>query len=124
MLQFSNMHKLGMAQFVLLTLPLYFTGYIPEAVVSFSMICLYLLIDVNLNFLARIGKALRWSRIAVILTGFFGIKNIFFILCIILFWRANLLRASFGIVAIILLNYAINSFLLGRKLLTMPYERP
>lgn len=122
MLKLSLVRKLALVEFLFLTLPLYFGHYLEEAYVSFALICLYLLIEVNIDFLFRIAKVLKWTRNSIILTGFFGIKNIFFILCLILFWKANLLYLSISIISIIVLNYAVFSFALGRKLLTTPYE--
>ena len=122
MLNISFIRKLAIVQFLILTLPLYFGHYIEEAIVSFALICLYLLIEVNIDLLFRIAKVLKWTRTSIILTGFFGIKNMFFVLCLLLFWRSKLLYPSVGVGLIIILNYAIHSFALGRKLLNTPYE--
>jgi amino acid transporter len=118
----SFTRKLAVAQFLFLTLPLYFGHFTEEAIISFTLICLYLIIEINIDFLFRIAKVLKWTRTSIILTGFFGIKNIFFILCLILFWKSNLLYPSLGIILIITINYALHSFALGRKLLTTPYD--
>ena len=122
MLNISFIRKLAIVQFLILTLPLYFGQYIEEAIVSFALICLYLLIEVNIDLLFRIAKVLKWTRTSIILTGFFGIKNMFFVLCLLLFWRSKLLYPSVSVGLIIILNYAIHSFALGRKLLNTPYE--
>lgn len=122
MLKLSILHKLSLIQFVLITVPLYFLGYAEEALVSFTMICLYVLIDMNLDLLIRIAKAFKWSRIALIITGFFGVKNILFLFCLLFFWKANVLYHSIGVAFIIMINYLVNSWVLGKKLLTMPYE--
>jgi hypothetical protein len=122
MLNISFIRKLAIVQFLILTLPLYFCHYTEEAIVSFALICLYLLIEVNIDLLFRIAKVLKWTRTSIILTGFFGIKNMFFVLCLLLFWRSKLLYPSVSVGLIIILNYAIHSFALGRKLLNTPYE--
>jgi hypothetical protein len=114
--------KLSLLQFLFIASPLYFLDFKQEAIVSAALIVLYLTIDANLNALIKVAKLLKWSRISIIITGFFGIKNIFFVLCLILFWKVNLLHAGVGVVFIILFNYALYSFALARKLLSLPQE--
>lgn len=122
MLNISFIRKLAIAQFLFLTIPLYFGHFTKEAIVSFTLICLYLIIELNIDLLFRIASVLKWTRTSIILTGFFGIKNIFFILCLILFWKSNLLYPSIGAILIIMINYAVHSVAFGRKLLITPYE--
>lgn len=122
MLKLSMIHKLSIAQFFVLTVPLYVFSFVNEAIVSFALICVYLLIDINLDVLFRVANVLKWSKISIVFTGFFGVKNIFFILCLLLFWKANLLFQGIGVAFIILFNYAIYSFALGSKLLKLPND--
>jgi hypothetical protein len=97
-------------------LPLYFLGINNEAIIIATMVVLYVFISLQLDLFIRIAKALKWSKTAVILVGFFGIKNIFFGFYFILAYKAGWIGQSWTSFLVPTL-YLIYSVVIAKKLL-------
>lgn len=106
---------------VLVSLPLYFLGLIQEGLLVASMVILYLFIAMQLDFFIRVAKALKWTKTAVILVGFFGIKNIFFGFFFLLVYFAGWVEQSWT--AFLLPGiYLMYSVVIAKKLLDLNPE--
>lgn len=106
---------------VLVSLPLYFLGLIQEGLLVASMVILYLFIAMQLDFFIRVAKALKWTKTAVILVGFFGIKNIFFGFFFLFVYFAGWVEQSWT--AFLLPSiYLMYSVVIAKKLLDLNPE--
>tara|TARA_B100000497_G_scaffold120195_1_gene148401 strand:+ start:875 stop:1261 length:387 start_codon:yes stop_codon:yes gene_type:complete len=96
----------------------YLFDYSEAARVSFGLVCVYLFITIHLDIFIKIAKALKWNKTGVIIVGFFGIKNVFFIFYFVWMYSANMVNTTLSILIIPIL-YFLYSFLIGKKLLEL-----
>ncbi|MFT4968956.1 MAG: hypothetical protein ACI9O4_000698 [Chitinophagales bacterium] len=104
--------------FFFLSLPLFILGHTEQSLIVFSLVSLYLFITFQLDVLIRIAKSLKWTKTAVILVGFFGIKNVFFAFYFVFLFLAKMITSEWSILLLPGI-YFIYSFLIGKKLLTL-----
>jgi hypothetical protein len=122
MMQLRNNWLLILAGFLFffVTIPLYFFQYNNEAFISFALIILYLWIDMHINLLYTIGEKLKYSRMTMLFSSFFGLKNAYFIAFFILFFQLGYLH-SFNEYMIVVVYYLLFSIALAKKVLNKSY---
>ena len=99
----------------------YLFDFVEAALVGFSLVCLYLFITIQLDIFIKIARALKWNKTGVLIVGFFGIKNVFFIFYFIWMYLANMISTNLSVLIIPLL-YFLYSFFIGKKLLELKDE--
>lgn len=105
----------------ILSLLFYLFDFIEAALVSFGLVCVYLFITIQLDMFIKIAKALKWNKTGVLIVGFFGIKNVFFIFYFVWMYLANMVNTTLSVLITTLL-YFLYSFLIGKKLLELKDE--
>ena len=106
---------------IILCFLFYIFDLIEAALVSFSLICVYLFIVIQLDIFIKFARSLKWNKTAVLFVGFFGIKNVFFIFYFVFMYLANMINTTLSVLIIPLL-YFVYSFLIGKKLLELKDE--
>ncbi len=104
--------------FFFLSLPLFILGHTEQSLIVFSLVSLYLFITFQLDMLIRIAKSFKWTKTAVILVGFFGIKNVFFAFYFVFLFLAKMITSEWSVLLLPGI-YFIYSFLIGKKLLAL-----
>ena len=74
-----------------------------------------------LNIVIYIGNMLKKKSIAIIIMGFFGIKNLLFIGFLALLWQTKFLDSDISAL-LIASYYGIYSVVLGLKMLNAEYQ--